>query len=264
MQYKMTVEELSRKLRPIFGKKIDLLYMKYALAEDKETKMEIESALNVLYQKHLSSSLLNEVVLLEPPTEEVINGEYPLGVVSYADKDLYQFSLREQDWARHMCVTGMSGSGKTTFAFQILGNMIHKQKPFIIFDWKKSFRPLMLVNDQIMLFTIGNSAVSNYFKFNINKPPKNVHPREWINMLCDIITESFFASYGVHKLLSEALDNAFRQFGVYEGSGNYPTWYQIKDMLQQKGIRHFIIGDAAAPRRIIEATTEGAKAAWDI
>lgn len=38
----------------------------------------------------------------------------------------------------------------------------------------------------------------------------------------------------------------------------------LKEMLAKKGIRHFIIGDAAAPRRIIEATTEGAKAAWEI
>jgi 2,4-dienoyl-CoA reductase-like NADH-dependent reductase (Old Yellow Enzyme family)/thioredoxin reductase len=38
----------------------------------------------------------------------------------------------------------------------------------------------------------------------------------------------------------------------------------LKDMLAEKGIRHFIVGDAAAPRRIIEATTEGAKAAWEI
>jgi 2,4-dienoyl-CoA reductase-like NADH-dependent reductase (Old Yellow Enzyme family)/thioredoxin reductase len=38
----------------------------------------------------------------------------------------------------------------------------------------------------------------------------------------------------------------------------------LKDMLLKKGIRHFIIGDALAPRRIIEATTEGAKAAWEI
>jgi NADPH-dependent 2,4-dienoyl-CoA reductase/sulfur reductase-like enzyme len=38
----------------------------------------------------------------------------------------------------------------------------------------------------------------------------------------------------------------------------------LKEMLRKKGIRHFIIGDAMAPRRIIEATTDGAKAAWDI
>ncbi|HLZ18312.1 MAG TPA: FAD-dependent oxidoreductase [Smithellaceae bacterium] len=38
----------------------------------------------------------------------------------------------------------------------------------------------------------------------------------------------------------------------------------LKDMLAKKGVRHFVVGDAVAPRRIIEATTEGAKAAWEI
>lgn len=38
----------------------------------------------------------------------------------------------------------------------------------------------------------------------------------------------------------------------------------LKQMLADKNIRHFIIGDAKAPRRIIEATEEGARAAWDI
>ena len=38
----------------------------------------------------------------------------------------------------------------------------------------------------------------------------------------------------------------------------------LKAMLQKKKIRHFIVGDTREPRRIIEATTEGAKAAWEI
>lgn len=38
----------------------------------------------------------------------------------------------------------------------------------------------------------------------------------------------------------------------------------LKEALQKRGIRHFVIGDASAARRIIEATTEGAKAAWEI
>lgn len=38
----------------------------------------------------------------------------------------------------------------------------------------------------------------------------------------------------------------------------------LKEMLVKKGIRHFVVGDALAPRRIIEATTEGAKAAWEV
>jgi len=34
--------------------------------------------------------------------------------------------------------------------------------------------------------------------------------------------------------------------------------------LEEKNIRHFIVGDASRVRRIIEATEEGAKAAWDV
>ncbi len=39
---------------------------------------------------------------------------------------------------------------------------------------------------------------------------------------------------------------------------------ELKETLQKKNIRHFIVGDASQVRRIIEATEEGAKAAWDI
>jgi NADPH-dependent 2,4-dienoyl-CoA reductase/sulfur reductase-like enzyme len=38
----------------------------------------------------------------------------------------------------------------------------------------------------------------------------------------------------------------------------------LKDDLQANGIRHFVVGDANRVRRIIEATEEGAKAAWEI
>jgi 2,4-dienoyl-CoA reductase-like NADH-dependent reductase (Old Yellow Enzyme family)/thioredoxin reductase len=38
----------------------------------------------------------------------------------------------------------------------------------------------------------------------------------------------------------------------------------LKKILQARGIPHFIIGDAAQPRRIMEATEEGAKAAWNL
>jgi len=35
-------------------------------------------------------------------------------------------------------------------------------------------------------------------------------------------------------------------------------------LLTKMGIAHVVIGDAANPRRIIDAVEEGAKAAWDI
>ena len=38
----------------------------------------------------------------------------------------------------------------------------------------------------------------------------------------------------------------------------------LKKFLEEKGVRHFVVGDAVSPRRIIEATEEGAKAAWSL
>ncbi|MGV8152015.1 MAG: ATP-binding protein [Candidatus Nanoarchaeia archaeon] len=230
---KLSVEEIAMKLRPVFGKKIDEIYLRYSLANTKEEKDEIENILNTLYRKNLSE-LLDRKVLLEPPSKEAVEGEYPLALVSYADKKLHAFNLREQDWVRHVCISGMSGSGKTTLAFNILTNFLKYKKPFMIFDWKKSFRPLMSIDPEIMLYTIGNEEISNYLRININQPPKGISPKEWINVICDLLTESFFASYGVHKVMLETLDEAFKESGAYNNSKNYPTWNEIKWRLENK------------------------------
>jgi len=232
MEYRaLTAEEMARKLKPLFGKKVDELYFRYSVANSLEEKNEIFQLMSSLYQKHLRK-LLDKSVLLEPPQKYQVQGEYPLGEVSYAGKSLYEFSLREQDWPRHVCVSGMSGSGKTTFAINILKDFIKKEKPFLVFDWKKSFRPLMGADKDIMTFTIGNDAVSNMFKVNINRPPQGVNPKEWLNTLCDLLTESFSVSFGVHKVLMEVLDEAFEGWGVYSGSNLYPNWQHIKKLLE--------------------------------
>src|SRR3989344_3100433 len=233
LQRPLTVEDICNKLRPIFGKKIDEVYFRYTVSETKEEREEIAHILNALYQKNLSK-LLDKGVLLEPPIEELIDGTYNLATVSYAKKNLFPFKLREQDFPRHICVTGMSGSGKTTVAFHIIETLKRHKKKFLVFDWKKSFRPLVAIDNTTLNFTIGDDKVSNLLKTNINCPPKNVAPKEWINVLCDLLTESFQASFGVHKVLLETLDESFKEWGIYSGSENYPTWNHIKWKLEEK------------------------------
>ena len=232
-QRPLTVEEICNKLRPVFGKKIDDIYFQYTIADGREERDEIVHILNALYQKHLGQ-LLNKGVLLEPPRQELIDGDYNLATVSYANRKLFDFKLREKDWQRHICVTGMSGSGKTTFAFRIIEALNKHKKPFLVFDWKKSFRPLSAEDKTILTFTVGNDKISNLFKTNINRPPKDVAPKEWINVLTDLLTESFSASFGVHKVILETLDEAFKEWGIYNGSDNYPTWNHIKWRLEEK------------------------------
>ncbi|HKL23711.1 MAG TPA: DUF87 domain-containing protein [Candidatus Nanoarchaeia archaeon] len=227
------VEEMSKKLRPILGNRIDDLYFKYSIAEDYEEKNELLQFISTLYRKHLGG-ILDEKVLLEPPKKESVQGEYKIGTVEYADKKLFPFALQERDWSRHVCISGMSGSGKTTLALNILSDFIKKDNKFLVFDWKKSFRPLMNKDKSLMTFTVGNKLISNLFKININIPPKGVDPKEWINVLCDLITESFAVSFGVHKIILETLDEVFEKWGIYEGYRHFPTWRHIKKMLEMK------------------------------
>jgi len=193
----VTIEDMCKRLKPVLGDKIDKLYLKYQIADKREKKEEIQSALALLYEKHLGVSLLGEKILLDPPKKGVVYGKYPIGAVTYADRELSQFGLNERDWVRHVCICGMSGSGKTNCAFMILKSFVDNTKPFIVFDWKKSFRPLLYLDKGINLFTIGNNKVSNFFRININRPPEGIDPKEWINILIDLICESFFASFGV-------------------------------------------------------------------
>ncbi|MFH1237964.1 MAG: DUF87 domain-containing protein [archaeon] len=229
----LSVEEICNSLRPVFGKKIDDIYFRYSIAEGREEREEIAHVLSALYQKNLNQ-LLDKGVLLEPPREELIDGDYSLATVSYAKRQLFPFKIREKDWPRHICITGMSGSGKTTLAFHLIESLNQHNKPFLIFDWKKSFRPLISIDNSLMIFTIGDEKVANIFKTNINQPPKGVSPKEWINVLSDLLTESFSASFGVHKVILETLDEAFKEWGIYNGSENYPTWNHIKWRLEEK------------------------------
>ncbi len=233
MQKNLSIEEISTKLKPILGNKIDELYFRYSLSDSPEEKNQILQILSVLYQKYLGK-FLDKKVLLEPPEKSAVSGEYELSKVVYANKELFPFALREHDWPRHVCITGMSGSGKTTLALNILQRFIEKDKPFLVFDWKKSFRSLIYTDPSIMCFTVGNDLVSNLFKTNINRPPKGVSPKEWINTLCDLLTESFCVSFGVHKILLETLDEVFEGWGVYKGFPHYPNWQHIKKMLEIK------------------------------
>jgi len=232
MRSPLDLPELCNKLRPLLGRKIDDLFLEYAMADTQEKKQEIYQIVVALYSRYVDKKILDGSVLLHYPDEGILAGEYELGKIHYPNKPTQQFALRKRDWARHVCITGMSGSGKTTLAIRLIYNFLVKRNAFIVFDWKKSFRQLLSLSKHVIIFTVGKPKASNFFRLNINKPPKGVPPDEWITILADLICEVYGASFGVHKLLTQVMKRAYQEFGVYSGSENYPTWYQIRDRLE--------------------------------
>ncbi len=64
-------------------------------------------------------------------------------------------------------------------------------------------------------------------------------------------------SSGGHESRIEPVDQVIVAVGVTPRE-------DLKELLRKKNIPHIVIGDAKAPRRIIEATSEGAAAAWKL
>jgi len=102
------VRQICRRLRPVLGEKMDGIHGAY-LAEDTDGRSQIEHYLELLAARHIPQKLGQDDTELIPPSQAEASGEYPLGWVHYADKDLYEFGLRENEWIQHMAVVGRSG-----------------------------------------------------------------------------------------------------------------------------------------------------------
>ena len=70
MRYELTAEEICRRLRPVMGDRIDKIYLKYALSENNQEKIEMEQALKILYAEEVCNRVK---VLLRSPLDESIS-----------------------------------------------------------------------------------------------------------------------------------------------------------------------------------------------
>lgn len=227
----MLAEEICNKLKPILGEKVDRLWRAY-LVEDTDGKREIEQILNMLYVDNINTNFSTKNIdTLVPPPAEKVRGEYPIGVVTYAGKSLYPFCLREHDWIKHVLIVGASGSGKTNLCFQVLKNFIHRNKPFLVLDWKRNYRDIVKESygKDVRVFTVGRDVAP--FRFNPLIPPPGTSPKTWLKKLIEIIAHATFVGEGVMYLLQKALDKTYREFGLYGNKPvtNYPT---LKDLLK--------------------------------
>ncbi len=226
-----TIEELFRRLRALYGEKIDELWQLYILSNPEE-KIELEQYIRHLYINQLENTIKEKKILL-PPRDNYA-GEYFLGYVNYNDKDYAPFGIREQEWIQHTAIFGRSGSGKTNIVYGIVNMFLYYKKPFLIFDWKKNYRDL-LQHDygfrSLQIYTIGNNIVP--FRFNPLIPPPNIKPEIWLKKIVEIIAHAYFLGEGVIYILHNLLDQLYREFGVYTKPEKYPTMHDLLRKLQE-------------------------------
>ena len=222
------IRQLCLRLKPILGSKIDQIYEAY-LSEDSEGKKQVENYLELLAAKYIFQELGQPETILLPPSKEKAAGEYQIGTVQYAGKDLYPFGLKEGEWIQHVAILGRSGAGKTNVGFLILEQLKKKGKPFLLFDWKRNYRDLLALSEfkDVEVYTVGRNIAP--FTFNPLIPPAGTNPKTWLKKLNEVIAHAYCLGNGVLFLLQEAVDAVYEEAGVYDGT--VEKWPTFKDVL---------------------------------
>jgi hypothetical protein len=231
----METRDLLRRLRPLLGSEgAERLGDQLRLADPQTAKL-----LDVSLRRRLQAATghtEDEPGLIPLPPEH-FHGDIRLGTCFYGKRPFSGFALRAEELIQHAAFFGRSGAGKTNVAFLLLRELARHRLPFLVFDWKKNYRDLVPqpAFRRLAVYTVGRDAAP--FFFNPLIPPEGVAPREWLKKLIEIMQHAYFLGEGVAFVLQEVLDGLYRSFGVYEGSGHWPTFRDVLDALRARPVK---------------------------
>ena len=248
------VDKLLRKLEPVLKDKTKGLWYLNLFSSDPKSERHNISILRLIADKKVKLDY-QECIRLPPPSEEKLSGEYHIGDVIYPDQEYAQFGLRENEFIKHILIVGMTGTGKTNLSFQLLRELARHKKPFLVFDWKKSYRYLKQLPEFENLRIIRLGDYNESFKFNPLIPPNGVNPKHWMTMLIDIIKHAFFVGHGVEYFLRKGIDLLYDSFGIYKGKKEYPTFHDLQKIMKKEFVRGRELLWMSAVKRVLACLT---------
>lgn len=220
--------ELCRKLKPVLGRKIDLLWAVHQSDSTAAGKAEIEQTLELLAAKHLGDNFEPDRSPFPPPSESfATKGTLALGEVTYGGRAMYPFRLQPDRLKEHLLIAGRSGSGKTNLTFVLLDEIMRQDIKVLALDWKRGYRDLLQHRTDLRVYTIGRDVAP--FKFNPFIPPAGCEPDVWIKLIVDVIASAYFGGEGVISLFVKGLDHLYREAGIFDGTCH--SWPTVSDLL---------------------------------
>ncbi len=223
------LKEIVHQLEPVLGPQTKMLWYRFINAKTAQRKEAIGRKIRLLAEQFLDH--YKDGIRLPPPTPEETNGQYHLGTIIYPDNPYSDFGLREDEFCKHIMITGMTGTGKTTATIQILKELKRNGKSFMVFDWQREYKKLRKSEDlkDVKVLRVEKEG----FKFNPLIPPKGTDVREWTAKLVDVINHAYLGSYGTEYILRNLLIKAYGHTKTFEGSGEYPTFRLAREYLKK-------------------------------
>ncbi|EAJ6150828.1 ATP-binding protein [Campylobacter lari] len=121
-----------------------------------------------------------------------------------------EVSINKFELDKHIFITGVTGSGKTTTCQNIL---INSNKPFLVIEPAKTeYRILKNIYDDLLIFTLGNDTLS---PFRLN--PFEFFPHESITSRVDMIKASIEAAFDMEAAIPQIIESAI--YECYKDKG---------------------------------------------
>lgn len=119
--------------------------------------------------------------------------------------------LDKNDLDKHIFISGVTGSGKTTTCHSILYN---SDLPFLVIEPAKTeYRVLKEIYSDLLVFTLGNENVGTPFRLN----PFEFFPHESITSRVDMIKASIEAAFDMEAAIPQIIESAI--YACYEDYG---------------------------------------------
>lgn len=146
-------------------------------------------------------------------SEETWNGDIEIGEIIKGMKKR-TLKLYLEDFTRHMFISGMPGTGKTTFAIGILDKLWKESRiPFLVIEpVKNEYRSMIAAIPELQVFTPGKSNLS-VFSFNPFIPPENVRLESYKTVLKTVFQAAVTTSDPLDSILSMTVDNCYKKYG---------------------------------------------------
>jgi len=261
MMWEQELKDTCRKLRPLLGPKADALWIAYATADTPEARRQAEALIQMFSIQYLSPSVDDRSILLPPPDRNATSGEFFLGTVVYGSRELFPLYLRRENLLRHCGIFSITGGGKTNVAQLLLLGLLRQDIPFLVLDWKRSYRSLLTLPEprvrKLRIFAVGRKTASP-FHWNPLRGPPGVHPKTWISIVAEALEKSHLSGPGVADIFIELLDRQFADAGAYDGHlDRFPNFFDAAEALERvqfKG-RRMLWQDSCA--RILKTFTFG-------
>ena len=186
-----------------------------------------------------------------PTKREAHEGDIEAGKIMHKNRTKYSYRIKLRDLERHMFVTGMTGSGKSTFLQNFIVNFKKKYKiPILLVEFKGEYHYLQKEIEHLLICKVGENFTINIFD------PEGDDPQVHAERLFDIFRsggtfEDTEYSPQMEKVFAETLyrvckDPKKRNWkGFYEEAEKY-----IHEMLTEKGDYTFQKSKHAVENRI--------------